>query len=614
MRLIHRLLRQREGYTLVVVAALFGAMAVAVAAYLDRGVATQQIDRQKDVRGQLSRLNSALAQYEYFNGRYPCPASIKKTPHDPDFGAPIANCHTGSVTTSPSAANPSSGIYQLDNAQIIRGMVPVRALAAYGIDTEDALDPWNNRIMYVVNRNVTPGGSGQATVLPSLQQTTGESLPNPSFLLISYGTDRRGAFARSQGSADLNNSTAVVACPGNELRSANCNTDLNFRIGPSFASSNATPGTYFDDTVSFGVRNGACKGGEVTWSPACKGTATNLADGASLTIDNTQLGYTGKVTLTCSNGTLSQSSATCNPNPVHGGWTDWSACSASACGTTGTQTRSCNNPPPSNGGADCPNTDGGMSRPCDAPACSGCTITYDGSPKTVAPGVTITRYDVAQVTNISCAGYDFESCSQHRATARCESNGTVTGSIPSTHTYATCTQKNIPGCFLPDVRITLADGSTKPIAELQIGDRVKGQDGINTVTATPSYEVTERLYGFNSGEKFVTGGHPFMTTEGWKAIDPSRAAAPTEAHGITPTKLELGDTILMEGGGEFTVRSIDPTEPQRRRVYNPSMDGDNTYFANGLLAHNKYCCDCGPPPTLDNNDATYYHSDSLQAY
>ena len=38
-------------------------------------------------------------------------------------------------------------------------------------------------------------------------------------------------------------------------------------------------------------------------------------------------------------------------NPVNGGWSDWSACSA-ACGV-GTQTRTCNNPAPAFGGADC---------------------------------------------------------------------------------------------------------------------------------------------------------------------------------------------------------------------------------------------------------------------
>ena len=37
---------------------------------------------------------------------------------------------------------------------------------------------------------------------------------------------------------------------------------------------------------------------------------------------------------------------------INGGWTDWSA-QSSQCGITGTQTRTCTNPSPSNGGAEC---------------------------------------------------------------------------------------------------------------------------------------------------------------------------------------------------------------------------------------------------------------------
>lgn len=66
----------------------------------------------------------------------------------------------------------------------------------------------------------------------------------------------------------------------------------------------------------------------------------------------------------------------CKPNPVHGRWSDtWGACSATACGTTGTQTRLCNNPSPEYGGLDCtdpanPYTGGvGGSQSCNAPAC-----------------------------------------------------------------------------------------------------------------------------------------------------------------------------------------------------------------------------------------------------
>ncbi len=51
---------------------------------------------------------------------------------------------------------------------------------------------------------------------------------------------------------------------------------------------------------------------------------------------------------------------------VDGGWSDWSACSASACGEAGTQTRTCDNPAPEHAGQACLNqrhADAGLQQP-----------------------------------------------------------------------------------------------------------------------------------------------------------------------------------------------------------------------------------------------------------
>ncbi len=52
--------------------------------------------------------------------------------------------------------------------------------------------------------------------------------------------------------------------------------------------------------------------------------------------------------------------------PVNGGWTSWTTCSASCDG--GTQTRTCTNPVPANGGADCA---GEISQTCNTQSCGG---------------------------------------------------------------------------------------------------------------------------------------------------------------------------------------------------------------------------------------------------
>ncbi|HRY77073.1 MAG TPA: DUF4215 domain-containing protein, partial [Candidatus Paceibacterota bacterium] len=64
------------------------------------------------------------------------------------------------------------------------------------------------------------------------------------------------------------------------------------------------------------------------------------------------------------------------PCPVNGGWSNWAACSVT-CGE-GTQTRTCNNPVPANGGTDCSKLDGGnASRSCQMPACPAIYPTYE---------------------------------------------------------------------------------------------------------------------------------------------------------------------------------------------------------------------------------------------
>src|SRR3989344_1574420 len=76
----------------------------------------------------------------------------------------------------------------------------------------------------------------------------------------------------------------------------------------------------------------------------------------------------------CAAGTSWNGSSCAVTAPVVDGgwsaWSAWSACSVTACGSTGTQTRTrtCTNPPPSGGGANCAGSpvDG---QPCSTPAC-----------------------------------------------------------------------------------------------------------------------------------------------------------------------------------------------------------------------------------------------------
>jgi hypothetical protein len=162
-------------------------------------------------------------------------------------------------------------------------------------------------------------------------------------------------------------------------------------------------------------------------------------------------------------------------------------------------------------------------------------------------------------------------------------------------------------CFTGDTRITLPDGSERPVALIRKGDFVLGRSGqSNRVIGIERPLLGGRkLYALNGGVPFVTAEHPFLTAAGWKAIDPEATAA--ENPKLVVGRLEVKDVLLKlqtcavpvgpsGSSGEsievvlesiplvsMNARHADPATP----LYNLLLEGDHAYFANGLLVHNK---------------------------
>ncbi|MGL5607043.1 MAG: hypothetical protein ACRDDN_03085, partial [Aeromonas veronii] len=78
-------------------------------------------------------------------------------------------------------------------------------------------------------------------------------------------------------------------------------------------------------------------------------------------------------------------------------------------------------------------------------------------------------------------------------------------------------------CFIAGTRITMADGSTRPIEMLRVGERVLDQHGgSNRILAIERVILGKRrLYGINDLPPFFTAEHPLLTTRGWAAISPA---------------------------------------------------------------------------------------------
>jgi DNA repair photolyase len=121
-------------------------------------------------------------------------------------------------------------------------------------------------------------------------------------------------------------------------------------------------------------------------------------------------------------------------------------------------------------------------------------------------------------------------------------------------------------CLSGDTPILMADGRTKPLAEVRVGDAIYGtvEDGLyrryaitrvldHWSTVKPAYRIT-----LEDGTELVTSrDHRFLTDRGWKHV-----SRPDEGGHQHPS-LVLGDRLL--GTGRFT--SAPMAEPEYRRGY-----------------------------------------------
>lgn len=251
---------QESGFTLVVIAALFVAFAVIAAVAVERNTNLQMVTRRDAARDQLTRLSNAIIEYAVFNKSgtnlmYPCPARLDQLTSSSSFGAsvgppataPLCSDITGDVAANPSTTSTGIPILGAAGAPVLRGMVPVQTLSQYGISMNEAFDPWDNRIVYVVNRNLTLGSVSLNVGNPALSDPrTGAAFPAPDFILISYGRDGVGATKR-------NSTSIAIPCTngGTTLRFENCDVDTDFYLTPSYTAADATTTTYFDDVISF---------------------------------------------------------------------------------------------------------------------------------------------------------------------------------------------------------------------------------------------------------------------------------------------------------------------------------------------------------------------------
>ena len=132
------------------------------------------------------------------------------------------------------------------------------------------------------------------------------------------------------------------------------------------------------------------------------------------------------------------------------------------------------------------------------------------------------------------------------------------------------------------------------IEDIRIGDILVGETSNNTVLEYDCPLTDGRpIYGFNGDKEFVTSEHMFFTTGGWKAISAMDALTYhpdtfVELGMDWRSSLSIGDKLVCINGDIVTIDSISKIDvPDDTQVYNFKLDGDNTYYANKYLVHNK---------------------------
>ncbi len=151
-------------------------------------------------------------------------------------------------------------------------------------------------------------------------------------------------------------------------------------------------------------------------------------------------------------------------------------------------------------------------------------------------------------------------------------------------------------CFVAGTLITMADGSTKSIEDVALGEVVLGKDGAhNTVLEflRPTLgETGATMMAFNGGTPFMTSDHPvWIKDQGWCSFDPEMTY---NKYKMTVGQYQIGNIIETQDGTGLEIVSIEEysNQPQDQTIYNFALDGNNTYIANGLVVHNKGPASC----------------------
>jgi DNA repair photolyase len=182
-------------------------------------------------------------------------------------------------------------------------------------------------------------------------------------------------------------------------------------------------------------------------------------------------------------------------------------------------------------------------------------------------------------------------------------------------------------CLGGDTEILMANGATKPLAELQVGDTIVGTQAngpdrhYTKTTVLAHWSVTKsaiRMQLANGNQLVTSADHRFLSERGWGFVAPNNQGP----------NLSLGDKLMGPGcGGKGSIiGEAVQSHPQHAIAHIDSLGttmrlydittGTEDFVANGVISHNCYArpshAYVGLSPGLDFETKLFYKADAAK--
>jgi len=213
----------------------------------------------------------------------------------------------------------------------------------------------------------------------------------------------------------------------------------------------------------------------------------------------------------------------------------------------------------------------------------------------ILPGVRVTKLKIGDTIQGYDSTFTIESIEKYKAQSKeigynfgLDGDHTYYVKVPKTDNWLLAHNRS---CFVAGTVVTMADGTEKKMEDVNVGEVLLGQDGShNEVLKQDFWPLDGRqLVDINNSGPWMTPEHPLWTRDGWKAY---RMADTIKTYpymkDLMVGDLDIGDEILNVDGKWIEIKSMKVFDNKpEQTVYNFHVSGNNTYYANGLLAHNR---------------------------